>query len=300
MDRIAATNAGDEAEAGAFPETNPCDSGRPPVVHVIVITMKTLTGEKRMGVFEENLLKAAKLSEQPYKLHIVWGVLEKPYPWVLDNMRKYPKNPKKRASVTGCYCAHVNALTLAATLEGPCIICEDDAQCTNLFVPKADGGPVLMGGLFCHPKNWARDRAFKLHQVPLILNTFVPGVNRLNYDLWRWHCAVAICYPMRSDVVSMLKYLTQTTGKKFTHVDLVMCRSGLVKRLIWPSAFTHDDKGKSQNGLPSCYNSRGKVIRNYQVVPQKTTKRKKLGPFSPLSPEHSSTPSNCSRRRKRK
>ena len=193
--------------------------------------------------------------------------------WIEDKWKKgsgrYRLSLPMLRSRQACMASHCKALHYAIDNKfDSFIILEDDAifsGCLKNALPKEmpqDGG-CLLGGILAEPKSWARDTRWKKTVAPSLIAGFDHGINKIDYTQFRWHCAVSIFYPSSSFAVKVLQHLK--TLPFLTHFDLTLVQTQLIKYLLYPNCFIHDDEGNSQNFMPPKLNKK-RIFTNYSIV----------------------------------
>lgn len=178
---------------------------------------------------------------------------------VQTKMRTIPQCPEsKKKTRIGVFEAHLRALRHVVENEiDDVIICEDDAI---LHTSIPDSLPMdaatLLGGVVGHPTSWDKHKRWLKEDAPKVLASFKPGINRIDYDQFRWYGAWAIYYPTHTVAQSALKAVTKC--KFYKGFDSLLSKLRLVHYLYYPSVFDHNDQGVSQNGGGSI-----ELIRDY-------------------------------------
>ena len=140
------------------------------------------------------------------------------------------------------------------------IICEDDAILKESLPDKFNTEEILILNCELHePTNWEKNtkQYFKDNILPLI-NNFKEGINKIEYDKFRWSCTACMYYPKFQNCIEIINEIEN--ANKITTFDLWLSKNKLIKNLIYPSVFKIQDNGVSQ-----IQNSSG-TIDNYQII----------------------------------
>ena len=146
------------------------------------------------------------------------------------------------------------------------IICEDDAILKDKLPDKFNTEEILI--LNCelhHPTTWKKGpnlrgntkKYFKDNILPLI-NNFKEGINKIEYDKFRWSCCACMYYPKFQNCIEIINEIEN--AKKITTFDLWLSKNKLVKNLIYPSVFKIQDNKVSQVDKPSG------LINDYKII----------------------------------
>jgi|9_EtaG_2_1085328.scaffolds.fasta_scaffold02841_4 hypothetical protein len=147
------------------------------------------------------------------------------------------------------------------------IICEDDAillNVDNLNKLKSLNltTPVLLNGQLHHPTNYSKDNKtyFNNNLLPII-NNFNPGINKIDYNKFRWSCCACIYYPDHKYIKKILDCMEN--DKWITTLDLWLSKKKFITHLYYPAPFIIKDSNISQVNVP-----RG-TIDNYKLYKNK-------------------------------
>jgi len=173
------------------------------------------------------------------------------------------KNSKKYKGKCGCFTSHIKALEYAVDNKLKNIqILEDDAflDSHDIIMDMPRDAPSLLGGVLQHPTDWKKTNDFKKNDVDDIISNFEDGINLIDYDKYRFTGSYAIFYPDYKCCQKILNYIFNS-GKPLKHFDIYLCNNKLVKYLIYPSIYKHDD---TKTGS-SITNGEG-IIKNYKKI----------------------------------
>jgi len=140
-----------------------------------------------------------------------------------------------------------------------CIICEDDAilrdkQYLNcMMLDNNEDEAILLNAKLHHPKNYNKDKSFNENNIKFDL-----GIQKIDYEKYRWSCCACIYYPSPLSAKKVLNHIYES--KSLTYLDLELSKKKIIKNLYYPSPFIIDDEGVSQIS-----GSKG-VIKDYKVI----------------------------------
>jgi hypothetical protein len=176
--------------------------------------------------------------------------------WIIEKMkRRYNENldGKKFKGKCGCLAAHLKTLELICLMKlNNVIVLEDDAfldvGLEGCDIPECLEQPCLLGA------------------AQNIIDSFKPGINRIDYKKFRWIGTYAILYPTWESAAKILKHVKEC--KTLNSWDLYLANNKLINYLHYPSVFTHDDT-KEPGFHTTCvvkdYVNRGRVNRDYKL-----------------------------------
>jgi hypothetical protein len=78
-----------------------------------------------------------------------------------------------------------------------------------------------------------------------IVDNFKEGLNKIDYDKYRWTGTYAIYYPNWEKTNELLNNILNSK-KKYCHLDIFLSKNKLIDYLYFPSPFMSCDEGKSQ------------------------------------------------------
>jgi hypothetical protein len=107
----------------------------------------------------------------------------------------------KRSQTAVAYSHYMALLHVRENIQGPVIICEDDAW-LRFEVPfhlLPTDAATLLAGTLAHPTNFGA-----YFDSKAIVSTFTEGVNTIDYTKYRWFGQVAIYYPT-NDIAALLE-----------------------------------------------------------------------------------------------
>lgn len=193
--------------------------------------------------------------------------------------RNQSTDSKRYKGMMGCLTAHMKALQYAVKHRlKNIIILEDDA-----ILDKSSEGlkylennyPTdicLLNGILQHPTTYAKQREFLQNKYQNIIDNFKIGVNEINYKEFRFSGAFSIYYPDWTFCQKIMDKIVGEfiVGKIVNHFDIYLSRKKLVKQLVYPSVFTHND---TLTGTGSNINCRCEgIIKNYCRVKNRKKK----------------------------
>tara|TARA_R100001086_G_scaffold243116_1_gene171604 strand:+ start:2018 stop:2752 length:735 start_codon:yes stop_codon:yes gene_type:complete len=190
--------------------------------------------------------------------------------YIQDNFLLKPNERLDNAKgKIGCFGAHMKVLEyIKENKIDDVAVLEDDAHIDReQFPPEFNfpqDGACLLNGVFHHPTNWSKDKKFIKEELPKIIQNFKQGVNKIDYEKYRFTGTFAIYYPNHRVASEILEKIKK--GSKYKHLDLYLGERRLIKYFHYPSLYTHNDcidenreptKAKSLVGLGDG------IIRNY-------------------------------------
>jgi hypothetical protein len=261
-----------------------------PAVTILVISMDSDVGRDRLGRFTKQVDEhlGADIVE-------VTGYTFADVPEDFRAKMRFMPNKKDVAhkqSQTAIAYSHYRALQRGAEIDGPVIICEDDAWLrfritdTVLTSLATSDAATLLAGTLAHPTKLAAD-----FNPAAIVKAFTNGINEIDYTRFRWWGQVAIHYPagviprlitaldaLRSwgsaldrkipDLCSdMATELNRPAGRPHFRARKTDGETPFVKYLLYPAPFDHNDLGVSQNVSLAKGNKKGSgFVRDYAEV----------------------------------
>jgi hypothetical protein len=152
-------------------------------------------------------------------------------------------NSKRFKGKCGCFTSHMKVLRYIVNNKiNNVVVLEDDALLKSVVEPYGMSNcdsPVLLGGSLCHPSNWKYNNEFIKKKVYEIIFDFEYGINKINYDKYRFTGAWAIYYPKWKHAQQILDFIYE--NKKLTHFDIYLSKNKLIKYLHYPSLYVHND-----------------------------------------------------------
>jgi len=211
------------------------------MVKIIVLSLDTEIGKERRD----------KLN---YEFEIDYGntILDLVDPEIIRRMRKN----EELAKLHRVKCCHFDQyIKLLKRIVNEkidnVIICEDDAILR--YIPTdinseviEEYEPILLNGKLAHPRNWKYNTNDYINNyLKPEINNFKKGINKIDYDKYRWSCCACIFYPSYRSAQKILNYF-KNDKKSITYMDLWMSKNKLIKYLYYPSVFIINDGGVSQ------------------------------------------------------
>lgn len=223
-----------------------------------------------------------KYNEQKKDPESKKGYVEMNYDEESNRWTSFPDGNCRVKSRIGCFTAHISLLEKIAEEQiDDVIVLEDDAHIDREQGVNIDNegnidtsnfpqdGACLLSGIIRHPTRFQKDLKFIKEELPNILESFVKGVNTIDYDRYRWSHQLAIYYPNHKVVKELLEKIKSEKNCRYTGVDIYFSKKKFIKYLHYPSLFTGNDaidgnrnpiKSKSQIGKGEG------IIRNYQKL----------------------------------
>jgi len=208
---------------------------------IIVLSMETKVGEKRR-----------KLLNYDYE----WFKSITPEADFEDKfIFRYNTGEKRKKGTMGCFASHIAIMKYIVDNKiDDVVVCEDDSFKVRDFDNNSIKDICLLGGIIRHPTSWSKDKDFQKNN-DIVFND---GVNKIDYDRYRWTHTFAIYYPNWEKTSELLNNILQSK-KKYRPIDIFLSKNKLINHLYYPTPFIHNDiEGVSQIG-----NSQG-IIYNYK------------------------------------
>lgn len=173
------------------------------------------------------------------------------YEWVhsVDCPEKYKSkfklmyniSDKKRNAIYNCFAGHLNIMDIIIKRKiDNCVICEDDA----FIIWDKEGVDTsnineicLFSGRFHHPRSWKEDSKWRKEVLPTI--SLENGINKIDYDTYRWGGTAAIYYPTWQKVLELYNEIMELD--KWKHFDLFLSENHLINHYYYPSPFAAID-----------------------------------------------------------
>ena len=219
---------------------------------IFVISMDTEIGEKRRKRLN-------------YDHEVIWATdkLEDVPEWI-KNKTIIPYNVKDKETLLKKKASHL--YTYYKILEkivneklNNVVICEDDAIMTDkkyletIMLDYRENDAVLLNGKLHHPKTYKKDKLFNENDIH-----FENGINKIDYETYRWSCCACIYYPSYESAQKLMACIIKS--KSLTWLDLFLSKHKIIKKLYYPSPFVIDDEGVSQMTGSKGY------IKNYKII----------------------------------
>ena len=87
---------------------------------------------------------------------------------------------------------------------------------------------------------------------------FENGINKIDYETYRWSCCACIYYPSYESAQKLMACIIKS--KSLTWLDLFLSKHKIIKKLYYPSPFVIDDEGVSQMTGSKGY------IKDYKII----------------------------------
>lgn len=211
------------------------------MVKIIVLSMDTELGEKRRNKLNYDYEWFKSVSGEE----------------IIDRFNfRYNTSQGLKDATASCFNSHLKMMKKIVDEKlNDVIICEDD----SIKVYDVDTSNIneicLFGGTIRHPSNWAKDREWrKTNDI-----SFQDGMNKIDYEKYRWTQTYAIYYPTWEDTNKLLKTILESKNK-YCHLDIFLSKNKLINYLYYPSPFMSCDEGISQIG-----SSQG-IVKDYKIL----------------------------------
>jgi len=219
---------------------------------IFVLSLKSETGEKRRKRLN-------------YDHEVIWGTdkLEDVPEWITKKTI-IPYNVKDKGKLLKQKCCHIYSYyrileKIVDEKLNNVVICEDDAVMRDnkyldtMLLDNRENDAVLLNGKLHHPKTYKKDKLFDQNDIH-----FQNGINKIDYETYRWSCSACIYYPTWESAHKILCCIIKS--KSLTYLDLFLSKHKIIKKLYYPSPFVIDDEGVSQ-----ITNSKG-YIKDYKII----------------------------------
>jgi hypothetical protein len=180
---------------------------------------------------------------------------------------RYNTSLKLKDATASCFNSHLKMMKKIVDEKlNDVVICEDDSikvydvsqqQLSNI------NEICLFGGALRHPSNWKEDKEWRKEKVDdIVAEHFKEGLNKIDYDKYRWSGTYAIYYPNWEKTNELLNNILNSK-KKYCHLDIFLSKNKLIDYLYFPSPFMSCDEGKSQ------INTAQGLVKDYKVFKSK-------------------------------
>ena len=136
------------------------------------------------------------------------------------------------------------------------VVCEDDAVRVRLLPSPSsfEGHITLLGGRLAGPTSWRTQREDWLDSGAAlrVYKSFRRGLNRIDYDKYRWLNTVAVYYPDATAAQRVLN--AYDASEHVTYFDIFLASNRLVTHIWFPNCFAERSDGKSGNAHNSEWN----------------------------------------------
>ena len=236
--------------------------------HILVLSMDTEKGKDRRSILNYDF-KWVKSIEAPQEIKDKFSF-------------RYNIKEKKKTAIENTFASHLNILKYIIDNKlNNVIVNEDDAFLDgDLNALKDLKEATLLGGTLRHPSNWAKDTNWrKVNNIKLKV-----GVNTIDYSKYRWTQIYSVYYPVWEEAKRI--YDSVVGSDKYKHYDIFIAEKRLIKKLYYPSIFTHMDnidKNKKYIKATSQIGSAQGIIKNYKILGKDKTTFNNYNPFSSYS-----------------
>ena len=199
------------------------------IMRIFVISMDNEVGEKRRSLlnYDYEWIKSVEIPEELKDKFIF----------------RYNTGEKHKKGVMGCFASHLYTLKKIIDEKiDDCIICEDDTFMMDKIDTKNINEICLLSGRLHHPNSWSKDKNFQKNIIDRI--KFVEGVNKIDYNSYRWTGTDAIYYPSYKKALELYNNIVKT--KRFKHIDILIANNRYINYLYYPSPFMMVDNNISQ------------------------------------------------------
>lgn len=218
---------------------------------IIVLSMDTEFGEKRRNKlnYEYEWFKSVSGEE------------------IMDRFNfRYNTSQRLKDATASCFNSHLKIMKKIVDEKlNDVVICEDDSIKLNDVSPQQlskINEICLFGGVLRHPSNWKEDTKWRKEKVDDIIKTFDDGMNKIEYDKYRWGQTYAIYYPSWEKTNELLNNILESK-KSYCHLDIFLSKNKLIKYLYFPTPFMSSDEGKSQINIPQG------IVKDYKIQKKK-------------------------------
>ena len=154
------------------------------------------------------------------------------------------KDSKKYKAATANISSHIKILKMIVKQNLKNVIILEDDSIQNTDLPKISelptDAPTLFSGQLAHPHSWNEDKEWKKKKAKKVINSFQKGVNKIDYDKYRWTQSNALFIPNKHVAEHILKVLDEIKSFKL-YYDMLLSHNKLVPYLYYPAPFRHDD-----------------------------------------------------------
>lgn len=173
---------------------------------------------------------------------------------------RYNTSQRLKDVIASCFNSHLKIMKKIVDEKlNDVVICEDDSF-KELDIDTSNINEIcLFGGTLRHPSNWKEDSKWRKEHVDEVINSFENGVNKIDYEKYRWTGTYAIYYPNWEKTNELLNNILNSK-KKYCHLDIFLSKNRLINYLYYPSPFIHNDKCISQ--IASSFG----IIKDYKVL----------------------------------
>jgi len=212
---------------------------------IIVLSMDNKVGENRRKLlnYDYELFKSVSGEE------------------IMDRFNfRYNTSQRLKDATASCFNSHLKIMKKIVDEKlNDVVICEDDSIKVYDVLDTSNINEIcLFGGAIRHPSNWSKDKEWRKEKVDDIVNNFKEGLNKIDYQKYRWSGTYAIYYPNWEKTNELLKTILNSK-KKYCHLDIFLSKNKLIDYLYFPSPFKSCDEGISQINTPQG------LVKNYKA-----------------------------------
>ena len=173
---------------------------------------------------------------------------------------RYNTSEKLKDATASCFNSHLKIMKKIVDEKlNDVVICEDDSIFENEIDTSNIKEICLFGGTLRHPTNWKYDKEWRKNNADEYINSFVNGVNIIDYEKYRWCQTYAIYYPNWEKTKELLNIILNFK-KSYCHLDIFLSKNKLINYLYYPTPFICND-----NYISQINNSFG-IIKDYKVL----------------------------------
>jgi len=216
---------------------------------IIVLSMDTEIGEKRRNKLNYDYEWFKSVSGEE----------------IIDRFNfRYNTSEDKKKRIMSVFNSHLKILQKIVDEKlNDVVVCEDDSIKLNDDHQLSKINEIcLFGGVLRHPSNWKEDTKWRKEKVDDIIESFDDGMNKIEYDKYRWTQIYAVYYPSWEKANELLKSILESK-KKYCHIDIFISKNKLINYLYYPTPFMSSDDGISQVDIPQG------IVKDYKILGKK-------------------------------
>lgn len=213
-------------------------------MRTLVLSMETEKGKLRRDLlnYEYEWVKAIDCPEEyKSKFNFIWNTRD-----------------SLKTGIMNCFAGHLHIMEKIINEKiNDCLVCEDDA----FMIWDKEGIDTshineicLFSGRLHHPTNWKLDNKWRKEVLPTIVNSFSNGLNKIDYEEYRWGGTAAIYYPTWEKVKELYEKIVNGTGYK--HIDIYLANNKLINYLYYPSPLVAID----------CLNEKKEIVKSRSQI----------------------------------
>ena len=166
---------------------------------------------------------------------------------IMDRFRfRHNSSEQFKTATASCFNSHLTILKKIVDEKlDDVIICEDDSLKVFDVDTKNIDEICLLGGRLAHPTSWKLDRDWRKTKESEIIENFKEGVNKIDYEKFRWIHTYAIYYPKWEKTKVYLEKILDSKNK-YRPLDNYLASEQLINHLYYPTPFMMNDNNISQ------------------------------------------------------